>query len=174
MKSAIDLFAEHESDPNYLNMAAWVIRTSEDDGPIGAVLNVVKQHHMSHDSLDAFLRRAYGLNNPSVNAFMTELAASGDSPASMVARLLAAANLSPDSDRERLVQLLQGVVNFEGDVRYGDTDYKNLADGQLFSLLRLQIGAEAPDIEGLDVDGVHFKLSEYRGKVVMLDFWGDW
>lgn len=35
-------------------------------------------------------------------------------------------------------------------------------------------GDTAPDIVGTDVDGKEFKLSEYRGKVVMLDFWGDW
>jgi predicted Zn finger-like uncharacterized protein len=38
----------------------------------------------------------------------------------------------------------------------------------------LEIGNEAPDIEGEDLDGVPFKLSDYRGKVVMLDFWGNW
>jgi peroxiredoxin len=32
----------------------------------------------------------------------------------------------------------------------------------------------APDIESEDLDGVKFKLSDYRGKVVVLDFWGDW
>ncbi len=36
------------------------------------------------------------------------------------------------------------------------------------------IGLLAPDIEGEDIDGVTFKLSDYRGKVVVLDFWGDW
>ena len=36
------------------------------------------------------------------------------------------------------------------------------------------VGMAAPVIEGADVDGVHFKLSDYRGKVVVLDFWGDW
>ena len=25
-----------------------------------------------------------------------------------------------------------------------------------------------------DLDGAKFALSEYRGKVVLLDFWGDW
>jgi hypothetical protein len=35
-------------------------------------------------------------------------------------------------------------------------------------------GTVAPDIEGVDLDGVAFKLSDYRGKVVFLDFWGDW
>lgn len=38
----------------------------------------------------------------------------------------------------------------------------------------LNIGQRAPEIEGEDIDGVAFKLSDYRGKVVVLDFWGDW
>ena len=40
--------------------------------------------------------------------------------------------------------------------------------------LSLRIGAVAPDIVGPDTDGVEFKLSDYRGKVVLLDFWGHW
>jgi len=38
----------------------------------------------------------------------------------------------------------------------------------------LEPGKLAPDIEGEDIDGQKFKLSEYRGKVVLLDFWGHW
>ena len=37
-----------------------------------------------------------------------------------------------------------------------------------------EIGNQAPEIAGEDIDGVAFKLSDYRGKVVVLDFWGDW
>lgn len=36
------------------------------------------------------------------------------------------------------------------------------------------IGNVAPDIEGQDLDDVPFKLSDYKGKVIFLDFWGDW
>lgn len=36
------------------------------------------------------------------------------------------------------------------------------------------IGKPAPEIEGEDIDGKKFKLSDYRGKVVLLDFWGNW
>lgn len=38
----------------------------------------------------------------------------------------------------------------------------------------LEIGCVAPDIEASDLDNVVFKLSDYRGRVVVLDFWGDW
>jgi hypothetical protein len=30
----------------------------------------------------------------------------------------------------------------------------------------------APDTEGIDSHGVALRLSDYRGKVVLLDFWG--
>jgi len=36
------------------------------------------------------------------------------------------------------------------------------------------IGEMVPEIEAEDIDGVRFKLSDYRGQVVVLDFWGDW
>ena len=43
-----------------------------------------------------------------------------------------------------------------------------------YELTHLRIGLPAPEIEAEDLDGVAFKLSDYRGKVVLLDFWGHW
>jgi hypothetical protein len=48
------------------------------------------------------------------------------------------------------------------------------ADAELFEMRHLQPGKPAPDIAGTDIDGKQFRLSDYRGKVVLLDFWGDW
>jgi hypothetical protein len=36
------------------------------------------------------------------------------------------------------------------------------------------IGKPVPDIAGDDLDSKAFKLSDYKGKVVLLDFWGFW
>ena len=44
----------------------------------------------------------------------------------------------------------------------------------LFEMMNLQVGCEAPEIEGKDADGVSFKLSDYRGKYVIVIFWGGW
>ena len=49
-----------------------------------------------------------------------------------------------------------------------------LDDGMLYELEKLQIGMVAPDFETVDQDGVAWKLSDYRGKVVIVDFWGFW
>jgi hypothetical protein len=45
---------------------------------------------------------------------------------------------------------------------------------ELFEIRHLVVGKEAPDIEGADQEGKRFKLSDYRGKVVLLDFWGEY
>jgi thiol-disulfide isomerase/thioredoxin len=38
----------------------------------------------------------------------------------------------------------------------------------------LAVGCIAPEIEGKDAENVPFKLSDYRGKVVVLTFSGNW
>jgi hypothetical protein len=57
---------------------------------------------------------------------------------------------------------------------YPDSPAAKEAEHVLFALEHLQIGSPAPEIEATDVDGVAFKLSGYRGQVVVLDFWGFW
>jgi hypothetical protein len=49
-----------------------------------------------------------------------------------------------------------------------------LADRELFEIRHLQPGRPAPEITGEDIDGRPMKLSVFRGKVVLLDFWGHW
>ena len=48
------------------------------------------------------------------------------------------------------------------------------AQAELFEFRHLFVGKEAPDIEGEDQDGKRFKLSDYRGKVVLIDFWSEY
>ena len=36
------------------------------------------------------------------------------------------------------------------------------------------VGNPAPEIAGKDVNGKELKLSEHKGKAVLVDFWGDW
>jgi peroxiredoxin len=48
------------------------------------------------------------------------------------------------------------------------------ASKMMFEMTNLSVGVQAPEIEGKDVDGNAFKLSDFRGKYVMLIFWGGW
>jgi len=52
--------------------------------------------------------------------------------------------------------------------------YAVLAQSFLFELDHLQLGMQVPDFEATDEAGAKFKLSDYAGKVVVVDFWGFW
>lgn len=55
-----------------------------------------------------------------------------------------------------------------------DAGLKKDAQRELNILRHLRVGKVALDISGPDLDDKKFKLSDYRGKVVLLDFWGNW
>ena len=55
-----------------------------------------------------------------------------------------------------------------------DESLRDSLEGQVELREKFGIGVAAPDIAGVDLDGVAFKLTDYRGKVIFLDFWGDW
>jgi hypothetical protein len=57
---------------------------------------------------------------------------------------------------------------------YEGTRYGALAADDAFAVLHLSPGKVAPDFEARTIDGHEFKLSDYRGKVVLIDFYGFW
>lgn len=77
--------------------------------------------------------------------------------------------------REELLAELKELQEKYPDVKaLNNQTVKDVIEGPIFELEHLQVGSAAPDIEGVDFDGIEFKLSDYRGKVVMLGFWGYW
>lgn len=69
----------------------------------------------------------------------------------------------------------EAVVTEYGSLSYGGSStYKAAAEGYIYELENLQIGMTAPDFETVDENGAKWKLSDYKGKVVVVDFWGFW
>jgi hypothetical protein len=79
-------------------------------------------------------------------------------------------------DRAKVVAEVEAVFE-QAAQKYGDVKLafggtvKENAETELFAIRNLAVGKVAPEIEGPDQDGVSFKLSDYRGKVVLLYFW---
>lgn len=66
------------------------------------------------------------------------------------------------------------VVEKYADVVRGRGTLGDTAKSELFELRNLGIGKQAPEIESEDLDGKKVKLSDLRGKVVVLDIWATW
>ena len=84
-----------------------------------------------------------------------------------------------DSRSQEELNLLIDKYFKTGIEKYGEVQVSGKPFGETlepyhFEHSRLRIGKQVPDIIGEDIDGVRFKLSDYRGKVIMIDFWGDW
>ena len=89
-----------------------------------------------------------------------------------------AAKWTPEAIEKESDLVLDSLVKNYKDVpikgsRNGET-YGTRIESMIFAKEKLQVGCVAEDIVGEDLDGEEFKLSDYRGKVVVIDFWGDW
>jgi hypothetical protein len=79
-------------------------------------------------------------------------------------------------DRAKAVKEIEAVFEQAAE-RYGDVKLPGgetvgqRAKAALFEVRGLSVGKAAPDIAGEDQDGKRFKLHDYRGMVVLLDFW---
>jgi hypothetical protein len=82
-----------------------------------------------------------------------------------------------EKEAEQLLERVRADKAFaETMIPYGDGRIKlgDLAGRELFEMRHLQPGMAAPQIVGEDIDGRPMRLSDFRGKVVLLDFWGYW
>jgi thiol-disulfide isomerase/thioredoxin len=64
-----------------------------------------------------------------------------------------------------------------GELQPMGKDYAPLGEqarGRLFQMDHLSIGRPVPEAEGEDIDGRPMKLSDFRGKVVVISFWATW
>lgn len=82
----------------------------------------------------------------------------------------------PQNLEKEAASLLERVIADFGNVKTNN-DTRTLAEiatGELFAMRHLAIGTTAPDIVGSDHQGKSFGLRNFRGKVVVLTFSGNW
>jgi len=79
--------------------------------------------------------------------------------------------------REEAEALFARTIAEFSDLRPLGKDFAPLgeqAEGALFRLRNLMLGCSIPEIAGEDVEGRAMKLSDFRGKVVVISFWATW
>ena len=77
---------------------------------------------------------------------------------------------------QRGYEILELLQTKYAEIPWRRSSYGAIAEAYLepHSMAALQPGRPAPEIEGLDPEGRPMKLSEFRGRVVVLEFWGHW
>ena len=134
---------------------------------------------------------------PKIDKFFEELASEAEDPVLrangkyyLAAGLLSTVNLQPllpmedlESMRRRAIEAATGLSNgveeerFLGENPHGAPIPETLAEAEadlLRSLNHGTVGGTLPEVAGMRLDGVEERLSDYRGRVVLLDFWATW
>jgi hypothetical protein len=74
-----------------------------------------------------------------------------------------------EAERKRAAEYKDELVkSFQG------THVVDRMNAKEFKEKNLAVGMAVPDFTAKDIEGAEFKLSDYKGKVVLLDFWGFW
>jgi hypothetical protein len=150
---------------------------------LGARMFALRVYGVSADALDEIVKTE--ATNPDMARHLPQLTmhARAFDPARRDAWLSAIEADSPYEGVKAAVLLIRArsqtsdtaVTTLKGLIeKYPTTLAAAQAKTVLFEKEYLQIGKAAPEIEGKDENGEKITLSEYRGKVVVLDFWGFW
>lgn len=134
---------------------------------------------------------------PQIDKFFEELASEAEDPVLrangryyLAAGLLSTVNsqfMLPMEDREamrqRAIEAANGLSNgfeeekFLGNNPGGTPVPETLAQAEadlLRSLNHGTVGGTLPEVTGMRLDGVEERLSDYRGRILLLDFWATW
>ena len=176
LKHAQDLLALAEKNPrdpaavDALTGAVLHGRYQGDNDVAPKALELLKAHHIESEKLDAVCQLlTYGSREKENKEFLTTALAKSPHQEVKGAASLSLGQLMARRNPAQAEQHFNDVIG-----KYGTKEQKKTAKGELYEMHNLAIGKVAPEIKGEDVDGKNFKLSDYRGKVVVLDFWGDW
>ena len=141
------------------------------------MFRLLLEHHASDTRLASVMFNwSYGPINEATTKFLESAEAkSKDESAVAVAKFVRGKSLVRSKDKAAEGEkLLDAVAKMSPDLKLFDRSIAKFAEGELFEFKFLSEGKTVPEIDGEDVEGSKFKISDYRGKVVMLDFWGHW
>jgi len=191
----IELADANPKDAVAIDAIAWVLMNtfsfepSNKDSPRAKAVALISRDHLQSEklSLACQVLGARGYDKEAETLLRTILDKNphkdvqGTACFSIAGMLKQHAERLPDAEAKQAEklnkeseELFERVIEKYADVKGFRDSLADEAKNQLFELRFLSKGKPAPEIEGEDLDGKQFKLSDYKGKVVLIDFWGNW
>ncbi len=176
------LAKDHPTDPASFDALSWIVTAASRFGGKEAAeaLDLLAKNHIEDKRLGVVCERLRNSNLRETAGFLETVLdnsphrdVQGLACYSLATQLKRTASRNP-GNRERIEKLRERIIAEFSDIQTRGRALGPMVKAEIFEENNLSIGKVAPDITGDDLDGVDFKLSDYRGKVVVLGFWGNW
>jgi hypothetical protein len=166
-----------EKDPKNAAVVEALVSVAQMDlrGENGAkAIDLLAAHHIESPKLTPLVSILRYAGTESADKLLRAIADKSPDRDAKANATLALANSLKGRDAAAAEKIFNQIVEQFADVTNRTGTMGDLAKEEIKHLQKFGAGKPAPEIAGTDIDGKDFKLSDYRGKVVMLDFWGDW
>jgi hypothetical protein len=168
------LARKNPKDPAAIDALVWVAVYSRSGAEFDEALKLLAADYVGSDKLGQVCQMLAYTSTPQSEKFLRLVLEKNPNKEVQGTACLSLGQILKWQSGDEAEKLFKQVVAKYGDVSNDRGNLGERAKGELFELRNLAIGKTAPEIEGEDVEGKKFQLSDYRGKVVVLDFWGDW
>ena len=101
------------------------------------------------------------------------ITANANSKISLIALFQSYGNASPVLNIDDEIEIFETVLN-NLRIHFPTSNHIELLESQIQQAKPLATGAIAPEFTMTDVDNENISLSNFRGKVVLIDFWASW
>lgn len=159
-----------------LNGIDWLLNYSGQKGIDPALYNVLETHHLHSEKLQAIVLKMARSRTPETQNFLTTVSEKSkikDARGAAILSLMKRIERDKEKEDEHTA-LSKKLFAEHADLIINGRNVTKSIKAKREAEEKLAIGKVAPEIIGKDVDGKEMKLSDYRGKIVVLDFWGDW
>ena len=145
-----------------------------------SIFKALAEHHLTSDELPYLCEAIASHNSEACVDFMQVVSAKAKDPRAKAWGLLCLADQEchksesgVKADLKKAEEYLEQAIALVPETEL-EASPRDKAVHRLFTLQNLAIGKPCPEIELKDLDGKEVKLSDYKGKVVLLDFWATW
>ena len=171
----LELAQKNPTDPAAVDALVWLVTSVRFGAEVEKAMDILMKDHLESEKLGLLCQSLAYSQTPETEKQLRDIIAKnphhdvqGQAKFSLAMILKSQAGTAPQAE-----DLYEQIVKQFADVK-GNPTLADQAKSQLFEIRTLGVGKPAPEIEGQDVEGKAFKLSDYRGQVVLIDFWGDW
>jgi hypothetical protein len=183
----LELAQKNSKDPVAVDALIWVATMTREGKEYDKALDILGKEYVEDARMTQVAQRLSFSDSPAAAKFLRTLLAKNKNQETQTWAAFALGSYlknqaenfktSPETAAKELkeaVPFLERVEKDGGEIKYGRETLSVQAKDTLYEIRHLSLGMKTPEIEGEDLDAKKFKLSDYKGKVVLLDFWGNW